>query len=325
MAMGKRAGAGSAEGRGGGGGSRPDASVVLCVYNAERRIGKVLDAMLDQDYPGTKWELVIVDDHSKDSTAAVAKEKARGRRNIRVIQNNPNKGLACSRNIGVAASRGEFIFFTDDDCFVPRDWISKGVDAFRNEPEDVGAIAGDVRIPHDTYIADCISYMGYPAGGNLGFRRMFLVDENNFSNSLTGGNNIMRRSVLDRLDGPFDERLKQTNDKDVGIRMRKLGYRIRYHPELTITHMALPSVRRYIRSMSGKGKYAHIITRKHPEERGVYAKLRMRGILNFLTVPPKRYLPGIIPLAALGYGLMAYGYVRQWLKDRESKDARHHV
>ncbi len=298
---------------------KPDASVVLCVYNAETRLGPVLDAMLKQDYPSTKWELVIVDDCSKDKTIELVKRKTKGRKNVKLIQNNPNKGLAGSRNTGVAATKGEFIFFTDDDCIVPKDWISGGVDAFRHEPRWVAAIAGDVRIPNDTYVADCISYMGYPAGGNLGFRRMFLVDENNFSNSLTGGNNIMRKSVLDKLKGPFDERLRQTNDKDVGIRMRKLGYKIRYHPELTITHMALPSVKRYIRSMNGKGKYAFILTQKHGSERKVYAKLRAKSFFSLFTKPPKKYLPGILPLAALGYGLMSFGYARQWLKEQRQK------
>lgn len=300
--------------------AKVDASVILCVYNAEKRLGPVLDAMLGQDHPS--WELIIVDDASRDSTPALVREKIKGRSNARLIVHKVNKGLGGARNTGVAAARGEFVFFTDDDCLVPKDWVSKGVKAFRKEPKEVAAVAGDVRIPRDTYIADCISYMGYPAGGNLGFTRMFQVDKDNFSNSLTGANNILRKAILDKLEGPFDVSLKQTNDKDVGIRMRKLGYRIRYHPELTITHMALPSLRRYMRSMSGKGRYAYLITKKHGEERATYAKLRGKAILNILRYSPKRYLPGIIPLALLGYGLTSVNYLLEWFRDRQNRRPR---
>lgn len=292
---------------------------MLCVYMAEKRIIPVLDSLFKQDRPKSRWELIIVDDASTDHTAEIVRDRIKSVQNARLVVHKTNKGLGGSRNTGIAKAKGEFIFFTDDDCLPPEDWVSHGVALFRKEPAEVGAIAGDVKIPSHSYIADCIAHMGFPAGGNLGFRRMFDVDPENFTNSFTTANAIARKSVLDELEGPFDESLRKIQDKDVALRIQQKGYRIRYHDDLTVMHMAMPSLKDYLKKMRVKGTYGYYITKKHREQKQVYTKLRGRAVLNIIRFSPKRYWPGIIPLAVSGYGLAFFSYLIEQFRDRRNR------
>lgn len=292
---------------------RVDASVVLCCYQAEQRILPVLEALLAQDHPATRWELIVVDDASTDATATVVARRLKGVRNARLLVHTRNKGLGGARNTGIAAAKGEFILFTDDDCIPPRHWVSWAVARFRKQPASVGALAGDVRIPRHSYVADCISYMGFPAGGNLGFRRMFLVDAAGMTTSFTTANAMVRRSVLSRLEGPFDEALRKVQDKDLALRIQQLGYRIRYCDDLTVMHMPMPSVAGFLRRMYVKGRYGSLIAQKHKGQQRAYAGLRARALANTFKAPPN-LLPGMLPLTVFGYGAAAFGYLVGWLR-----------
>ncbi|MDQ3100052.1 MAG: glycosyltransferase [Bacteroidota bacterium] len=88
-------------------------SVVLAAYNAERFIGAAIESILSQTY--RDLELVIIDDHSTDTTAKrIAAQQANDPR-IRVLQNPANIGQLASLNKGILVSRGEFIAIMDAD------------------------------------------------------------------------------------------------------------------------------------------------------------------------------------------------------------------
>lgn len=89
-------------------------STVIPAYNAERTIAHALESALAQTCDG--HEIVVVNDGSTDSTAAIL-EKYRER--IRVV-NQPNRGPSAARNAGVAEARGTFVAFLDsDDLWLP--------------------------------------------------------------------------------------------------------------------------------------------------------------------------------------------------------------
>ena len=292
---------------------RPIASVIMATYYAERRIDKVLDCLLNQDFPREKWELIIIDDASTDDTVKRIRARIHNYPNVILIVHKVNTRQGGARNSGVAKAQGTYLFFTDDDCFVPHDWVSKGVDHFESEQEDVAAIQGDVHIPKHSYLADCISYIGFPAGGNLGFRKVFWVDKNNFTDSIITANTIVRKSMLDELDGPFDddERLRHVEDKDLGLRLLARGYKIRYCDDLTVIHMPMPGLKSYFKRMYLKGTNGMHIVRKHPTQQEHYAKIRAKSILNVLKSTPLKYTPCVVALLTIGYGYASFCYLRE--------------
>lgn len=100
-------------------GSEPLVSVVLCTYNRADLVGRTVEAVLGQGVDGL--ELVLVDDGSTDTTAAVLDAIADER--VRVLHRE-NGGLCVARNSGLAAARGRWVVFLDDDDVPLPGWLA---------------------------------------------------------------------------------------------------------------------------------------------------------------------------------------------------------
>jgi hypothetical protein len=82
---------------------------------------------------GLAWELVVVDNGSKDRTADVIESFTSELPIRRVLE--PEAGLSHARNRGVSEARGDYLVWTDDDVIVHRDWLAAYVAAFRRYPK----------------------------------------------------------------------------------------------------------------------------------------------------------------------------------------------
>ena len=94
-------------------------SIIVPVYNAARYIAETIEMVNAQTYKD--WELILVDDASKDDSVAVIENiiKSQGKR-IRLIRKNKNEGAAAARNSGIDAASGQYIAFLDaDDIWKP--------------------------------------------------------------------------------------------------------------------------------------------------------------------------------------------------------------
>ena len=97
----------------------PMVSVIIPVYNRARKIMGAVKSIQQQTY--TNFEIVVVDDSSTDNTVAVVEEIAKQDVRVRLVSQRPNKGAQAARNVGIHASRGEWIAFLDsDDEWLPR-------------------------------------------------------------------------------------------------------------------------------------------------------------------------------------------------------------
>lgn len=90
-------------------------SIVIPVYNVEKYLAECVDSVLNQTY--TDYEIILVDDGATDSSGRMCDEYAQKDPRIRVIHQE-NGGLSAARNTGLAAARGEYVYFLDSD-----DWI----------------------------------------------------------------------------------------------------------------------------------------------------------------------------------------------------------
>ena len=95
----------------------PPVSVVIPAYNREATIVAAIDSVLGQSFGD--FELLVVDDGSRDGTLAAARSVADPR--VRVIAAEQNGGAAAARNLGATQARGDWIAFQDsDDEWLPR-------------------------------------------------------------------------------------------------------------------------------------------------------------------------------------------------------------
>jgi glycosyltransferase involved in cell wall biosynthesis len=94
----------------------PDISVVLATYDRRHSLPRAIASVLAQQ--GTRFELIIVDDASRDDTLAYLASLADPR--IRVLASDRNRGPSAARNRGLEAARGELVAFLDsDDAYRP--------------------------------------------------------------------------------------------------------------------------------------------------------------------------------------------------------------
>lgn len=95
-------------------------SIIVPVYNAEKFIRETMDCVVAQTYP--RWELLLVEDCSRDGTVAVIEEYIRenGEGRIRLINQPENMGAARARNRGLQEAIGRYIAYLDaDDLWLP--------------------------------------------------------------------------------------------------------------------------------------------------------------------------------------------------------------
>lgn len=97
-------------------------SIVVPVYQAERFIAETIESVQKQDYQN--WELLLVDDCSKDKSCAIIEEMAAGDSRIRLIHQQTNQGAAKARNCGVRNAAGRYLCFLDSDDLWESDKLS---------------------------------------------------------------------------------------------------------------------------------------------------------------------------------------------------------
>src|SRR4029434_503167 len=105
-------------------------SVLIDTYNHERLIEAAIASVLEQDFPASEREVIVVDDGSTDRTAEIVR---RFEPKVRLIQKQ-NGGQASAFNLGIPECRGEAIVFLDGD-----DWWAPGklrriADVFAKDP-----------------------------------------------------------------------------------------------------------------------------------------------------------------------------------------------
>lgn len=92
-------------------------SFIVPVYNAQAYIGECLSSLLDQDIPKSDYEIICINDGSKDASPAILQQWQEKNDNI-VILHQKNSGVVSARNAGVQAARGDYIWFVDADDFI---------------------------------------------------------------------------------------------------------------------------------------------------------------------------------------------------------------
>ena len=99
-------------------------SIIIPVYNAEGYIGETLSSLLAQNISKDDYEIICVNDGSKDSSPALLDRFAAEHPNIVVIHKE-NGGVTTARNAGLEAARGDYIWFVDADDLVRSDALSR--------------------------------------------------------------------------------------------------------------------------------------------------------------------------------------------------------
>lgn len=101
--------------------NNPQISIIVPVYNVERYLDQCVHSILNQDF--TDFELLLIDDGSKDRSGQICDAYAKEDRRVRVFHKE-NGGVSAARNLGIDNASGQYVTFIDSDDYVDTDYLS---------------------------------------------------------------------------------------------------------------------------------------------------------------------------------------------------------
>lgn len=107
----------------------PLVSIIVPIYNAEQYLETTINSILSQNF--SDYEIILLNDGSKDKSAQIAQNFATNKKNITFID-KPNEGVAITRNKGIELSKGEFLMFVDADDILFPNTLSRVAKTLKN-------------------------------------------------------------------------------------------------------------------------------------------------------------------------------------------------
>ncbi len=210
-------------------------SIIIPNYNGEELLSKNLSKVLDEakSYRAGKYEVIVVDDGSRDNSMGILKEIKNKNQFLRIFENEENMGFSITVNRGVKESSGDIIILLNTDVSPEKNFLEPLLKHFKNEKVfAVGCI--DRSIEKGKTIL---------RGRGLGeWKRGFLIHrrgEVDKTNTLwvSGGSAAFKKSIWEKLGG-FNELYSPFywEDIDLSYRALKSGYRIIFEPRSIVTH-----------------------------------------------------------------------------------------
>lgn len=228
------------------GGGAPSVSVVVAAYDAAGTIGDCVRSLTAMTYPRDRLEIVVVDNASRDATAAVAGAVGSGV----VVVREERRGAGAARNRGIAEARGEIVAFTDADCVADADWLRELVTGLRDPA--VGIAGGRIRA-----LRPCtrIAELGEDIHDHAGAMRSappYAITMNWAS----------PKRVLDEVGG-FDESFVRGQDVELAFRITQAGYRLAYVDRAVVHHRNRATVQALFREGQLHGRAAVAVRHAH--------------------------------------------------------------
>lgn len=258
-----------------------DCSIIVCTYNRAESLKDTLAALCAlRASPDLRWEVLVVDNNSRDHTRQVVEEAQHIWPRLRYAF-EPAQGLSYARNRGIAESTGEVLLFTDDDVLPEPDWLETTLNGLETFQADAcgGYIAPIWETPPPVWLTE--RFYGFLAV-RTDRTDDFMMNEQ--SQAPFGANMAFRKSVFDRV-GNFDVRrgrhgnvLAGGEDIELFERVLSAGLRAAFLGRSRVHHKveAYRCTKRYLR------RWRHQSSRNLAIAKGVKGDRRIFNIPLYL-------------------------------------------
>lgn len=234
----------------------PYCSIIIPTRNRPNQLAACLAALAQLDYPGDRYEVIVVDDGSEPPVVAPG---------ARVIR-QPQAGPGAARNAGAREARGDLLVFTDDDCAPAPDWLRQGAAQLAATPGHL--IGGRIRNalianPYAEASQMLVSYLyDYYNSGARG------------PSFFTSNNMAVARDLFLAIGG-FDAALPRAaaEDRELCDRWLHFDHGLTYAPDMVVFHFHELTRRSFWRQHFNYGRGAHYFHNVRAERRN--ARLRV--------------------------------------------------
>ena len=225
----------------------PKASVIVCSYNGGKTLDRCLTSLKDINYPN--YEVVLVDDGSKDDTQEIAARHP-WIKNIR----QENKGLSFARNVGAHESTGDVIVYTDSDCMADPDWLYYLLGTLLSG--DFAGVGGpNISPPAENWVQACVA--AAPGGPS----HVLLTDV--VAEHIPGCNMAFHRWAFNQVGGFDPEYRKAGDDVDFCWRLQQSGGVIAFSPAAIVWHYRRFTLQAFRKQQEGYGEAESMLRFQH--------------------------------------------------------------
>ncbi|MCB0085112.1 MAG: glycosyltransferase [Caldilineaceae bacterium] len=271
-------------------------AVIIPVYNGAQTIERCLNALAIQSVPFDSFEIIVVDDGSRDETVQMVQRwgKAHPAINLR-LASQANAGPAAARNHGARVAHAPLLLFTDADCAPHPNWIAALWAAFDlNAPMDAAdTVAGakGVYASEQRQLTPRFVQAEYADR----YDRMRGVKYIDFVDTYSAA---YRRDVFG-ASGGFDVNFPTASveDQEFSFRLVQQGYKLLFVPDAVVSHLHDADVAEYWRRKYAIGYWKALVTRRYPDrlvqDSHTPQVLKVQMVLWVA-------IGGLLPLAVLG-------------------------
>lgn len=197
-------------------GKNPGISIIVPVYNTEQYISRCIESILNQTFKD--FELILIDDGSRDRSGEICDEYAKKDNRIRVFHNN-NQGVSATRNYGINISKGKYLMFCDSDDWVADNWCEELYNTILEYPNSW--------ITCNLFFVDCKSNQKKTIKNSL-LNGINKLEKDDFYIAFKAGisayscNKIFDRNIVNKYKIKFNEKRSLGEDVEFGIEYLKV-------------------------------------------------------------------------------------------------------
>lgn len=237
----------------------PFVSVILPIRNEEKSIERCLRAVLDQDYPAERMQVIIADGMSEDRTREIVREMQSRHPNVMLID-NPGLIVPTGLNESLRHARGEFIVRVDGHTLLAPDYVRACVKALQNSGAD--NVGGKMNAIGSTQFGETVAIATSSPFG-VGSARFHYSDAEELVDTVYMG--AWRRDVFDRI-GLFDEELIRDQDDEFNYRLREHGGKILLSPSIRSEYTGRGMPKALWKQYFQYGLWKVRVLQKHPRQ-----------------------------------------------------------
>jgi len=216
-------------------------TIIIPVKNEENNIERCLKAIGRLDWGKGEVEVILADGGSKDRTVFLARKLG-----AKIVENKKGT-VAPGRNVAFRKVRGDLIAFTDADCLVDKNWLKNCLKYFQDR-RVAGVGGANLTSSNASDFEKAVGWVfdqGFFSAGSLHGRVMKKVVG---VDSLPGCNSIYKASVLKKV-MPQDESLLTCDETEMNYRIKDLGYKLLYTPDVFVWHCRRSTAKKLYRQI----------------------------------------------------------------------------